>query len=132
MLTKYFHDVTSAIIAISTRFNLKLSGSQENLYELSLKQEKINSGIITTTITAAVYILFFIVDIWSLPSQLYTAGLIRFSFFSLSAYVLYLIVNKDDFFIRHYQLIVGGYFLAAGLGVVFLLAIGAKRKLKSL
>jgi len=120
---KFFHEVTAAIIVLLTNFNSKFPLSQEQHYQLSLKEEKIKIGLITTTITAVVYITFFIVDTWSLPSQLYFAGLVRCSFFFLSVYILYLIVKKEGSFIQHYQLIVGGYYLVAGSGIISLLAI---------
>jgi signal transduction histidine kinase/CheY-like chemotaxis protein len=123
MFQRYFQEVTAAIIAIFTSFNSKFPFTQEQHYQLSLKEEKIKSGIITTTITAIVYIIFFILDIWSLPSQLYTAGLVRCSFFFASVYVLYLILKKEDLFVQYYPLIVGSYFLLAGSGIIFLLAI---------
>jgi signal transduction histidine kinase/CheY-like chemotaxis protein len=123
MFQKYFHEVTAAFIAIFTSFNSKFPFTQEQHYQLSLKEEKIKSGIITTTITAAVYIIFFILDIWSLPSQLHIAGLVRSFFFFLSIYVLYLTINKENLFVQRYQLIVGSYFLVAGSGIILLLAI---------
>jgi signal transduction histidine kinase/CheY-like chemotaxis protein len=123
MFQKYLHEVIAAFVAIFTSFNSKFPFTQEKNYQLSLKEEKVKSGIITTTITAIVYIIFFILDIWSLPSQLYIAGLVRCCFFFLSVYVLYLILKKEDLFVQHYQLIVGGYFLLAGSGIIFLLAI---------
>ncbi len=75
MFKQYFHEVTAAFIAIFNSFNSKFTFTQEQYYQLSLKAEKIKTGVITTTITAIVYVIFFILDIWSLPSQLYIAGL---------------------------------------------------------
>ena len=129
MLNKYIHEVTAAILLILTNLNSKFTFSQEQHYQSSLKEEKIKSGIITTTITALVYTLFFIVDIWSLPSQLYIAGLVRCSFFLLSVYVIYLMIKKEGSFIEHYQLIIGGYFLVAGLGILLLLAIAQQSEI---
>jgi hypothetical protein len=88
MFKKYFNKVTDTIMLLLTNFNSKFPFSQEQQYQASLKEEKIKIGIITTTITAVVYITFFIVDTWSLPSQLYIAGLVRFSFFCISIYLL--------------------------------------------
>lgn len=129
MLQKYFHEITAAFTAILTSFNSKFNTSQEHTYQSSLKDEKIKSGLITTTITAFVYIIFFILDTWSLPSQLHIAGIVRGSFFFLSVYVIYLIIKNEDSFIQHYQLIVGGYFLVAGLGIILLLAIAQKSEI---
>lgn len=123
MFKKYIHEVSVAFIAILTSFNSKFSFTQELQYQLSLQEEKIKSGIIATTITAIVYVIFFILDIWSLPSQLYTAGLVRCIFFFISVYILHLILNKEALFVQYYQVIIGSYFLAAGSGIVFLLAI---------
>ncbi len=129
MLQKYLQEVTAAITAIFTSFNSKFSPVQEHDYQSSLKEEKIKSGIITTTITALVYIIFFVVDTWSLPSQLYTAGLVRCSFFLLSVYVIYLMIKKENIFTEYYQLIIGGYFLVAGLGIILLLAIAEQSEI---
>ena len=120
---KYFNEVTATIIILLSNFNSKFPFSQEQHYQSSLKEEKIKIGIVTTTITAVVYILFLIVDTWSLPSQLYTAGLVRCSFFFLSVYILYLIVKKEGSFVQYYQLIVGSYYLVAGSGIILLLGI---------
>lgn len=123
MFQKWFHEITVAFIAIFTNLNSKFSFTKEQHYQLSLKEEKIKSAIITATITATIYIIFFVLDIWSLPSQLHIAGLVRLIFFCLSIYVLYLVLNKERLFVQYYQWIVGSYFLAAGLGIILLLAI---------
>lgn len=123
MFQKYFHKVTVAIMLLLTNFNSKFPFSQEQHYQASLKEEKMKVGIITTTITAAVYISFFIVDTWSLPSQLYIAGLVRFSFFFISIYLLYFIVKKEESFAQYYQLIVASYYFVAGSGIISLLVI---------
>ncbi|MBL4796860.1 MAG: response regulator [Oleispira sp.] len=123
MLQKYLREITAVIIVLLTNFNSKFPFSQEQDYQSSLKEEKIKAGLITTTITALVYMVFFIVDTWALPSQLYTAGLVRCSFFLLSIYILHLIVKKEDLFVNFYQVIIASYFLIAGLGIIFLLMI---------
>lgn len=110
MFKKYFHEVTVAFIAIFTSFNSKFPFEQEWHYQSSLKEEKLKSGLITTTVTAMVYVLFFVVDTWSVPSQLLTAGIVRCSFLFLSIFVIFLIIKKDAVFVKYYPLIMGCYY----------------------
>jgi signal transduction histidine kinase/CheY-like chemotaxis protein len=115
--------VATAFIAIFTRFNSKFPFEQEQDYQLSLTDEKLKAGIITPTITATLYVVFFILDIFSLPSLLNIAVLVRGTFVFLSILVFYLILKKENIFIQYYQSIISGYFLVAGLGLVLLLAM---------
>lgn len=129
MFKKYFYEATKVIIALFTNFNSKFSIEKERHYQSSLKEEKLKSGLITTTITAIVYVMFFIADTWSLPSQLLTAGAVRCFFLFLSIYILYLIIKKEDVFVQYYQLIMGCYYLIAGSGIALLIGISEQSEI---
>lgn len=109
---------------LTIKNNVNLNSSQEHAYQAHLEDAKIREMRILATLGVMLYTIFFIVDIWALPSALPDAYKIRalvITFLILSYRFTY-----SPLFIKYYNSFIPVPYLFAALGIEFMIYISTQ------
>ncbi len=104
---------------------LRFSDDLEADYQVHLGPEKVHAAQWTSVLGALLFMAYGVLDVWVLPFRFQTVWILRILVVLLIFVVVLFLRYSETIFMRHYNLIIGGEYLLAGLAVEGMIYLAA-------